>query len=108
LFNANLNLTSLSIISYARTFHQFIVSTAQRKLWKYEFSSQPPIIFIHICGDHYVALFPETENTKIEERYTYFCEFMSDEKNEAFRDPIRVIPADKGSFAENQSPIFLD
>jgi hypothetical protein len=65
-----------------RTFHQFIVSTitnrltfcygvlvgiARRTLRKYKFASQTPIIFIHICGDHYVALFPETENTRIEE-----------------------------------------
>jgi hypothetical protein len=121
--NANLDPTAISIFNYARTFHQFIVSMitnrpihcygvlvgrAQRTLWKYEFASQPPINFIHVCDDHYVALLPETENTKNEETYTYFCGFMSDEDNETFRDPNRVISANEIPFAENQGPIFLD
>jgi hypothetical protein len=85
-----------------------LVGRAQRTLWKYEFAGQSPINFIHVCDDHYVALLPKTENTKNEETYTYFCRFMYDEDNEAFRDPNRVIPANEIPFTENQVPIFLD
>ncbi len=33
---------------------------AQRILWKYESENHPPIHFIHVCNNHFVALLPKT------------------------------------------------
>ncbi len=60
-------------------------------------------------GDYYVALLPKTEYAINNATYTYFTGFMSDEENQAFRNPKpQNIPANEIPFAENQGPIFLD
>ncbi len=92
----NFNPSSRSIMNFTRTFHKFIFSmmtnrpiycygifvrSAQRSLWSSEFADRPPYDFIDICNNHCVALLPISENAKNNERYAYFCCFMSDEKN---------------------------
>jgi hypothetical protein len=124
LTNANLDPTESSKFNYARTFHQFIVSIitnrpthcygilpgrAQRFLWSSQFAHRPPINFIHVCYNHYVALLPKEEFTTNDERYTYFTGFMSDLENQEFRNrESQDIPANEIPFAENQVPILID
>jgi len=98
---ANLHNDEKGTIQYGKLFHQFIASIiinrpihcygslinpmrAQRILWKYEFENRPPIHFIHVCNNHFVALLPKTQAATHRERYTYFCYFMHDEDNITF------------------------
>jgi hypothetical protein len=104
-------------IQYGKLFHQFIASMitnrpihcygslinpkrAQRILWKYEFENRPPIHFIHVCNNHFVALLPKTPVVTRDERYTYFCYFMHDEDNITFLGrqitPTNELPSNNG------------
>jgi hypothetical protein len=85
LIDANLDPTSKSILFYARTFYQFIVSMVTDR----------PI--------HYYGVFVGRAQR------SYFTGFMSDEENQAFRNrESQNIPANEIPFAENQGPIILD
>ncbi len=56
-----------------------------------------------------MALLPKEEFTTNDERYTYFTGFMSELKNQEFRNrEQRDIPANEIPFAENQGPILID
>jgi hypothetical protein len=121
---ANLDPTESSKFNYARTFHQFIVSMitnrpihcyvvlpgrAQRTLWSSQFADRPPLNFIYVCHNHYVALLPKEEFTTNDERYTYFTEFMSELENQEFRNREQQdITANEILSAENQGQTLID
>jgi hypothetical protein len=123
LINADLHNDAKGKIQYGNLFHQFIASMitnrpihcygrlespirAQRTLWKYEFENQPPINFMHVCDNHFVALLPKDHDTTRNERYTYLCYFMHDEDNIAFLER-QVVPQNELR-SNNDRPVIID
>jgi hypothetical protein len=86
-----------------------LVGSAQRSLWSSEFTDRPPINFMHVYNNHYVALLPISENAINNETYTYFCRFISDEEKIAFqqREP-HHIPVNEIRFSEDQNEVIID
>ncbi len=101
LINADLDPVAKEKIYWGTLFHQFMISMVtnrpincygtmdrergQRILWSSRFIDRPPINFIHIDMNHYVALLPLYDNTMANQKYTYHCRFMNDNEYQAFR-----------------------
>jgi hypothetical protein len=75
----------------------------QKVLWSSQFINRPPINFIHVDGNHYVALLPYYDETMLNQRYSYQGRFMSDIEHQAFRTrlshqipPNEVVDEDQG------------
>ncbi len=74
---------------------------------EFKIRRSPPINFIHVNDDHYVALLLKTQDEINDETYYYFTGFTSDEENQAFRNrEPQNIPANEILFAGSLGPIF--
>jgi hypothetical protein len=122
LIDAQLDPNEKSTIHWATLFHQFIASMVtnrpihcygvmvdkgQRILWKSEFADRSPINFMHVDGNHYVALLPKSGEEIHQQKYTYHSLFLSAFENQAFRqrEP-QDIPANEEPFCEDCNEVI--
>ncbi len=79
-----------------------------RVLWSSQFVNRPPINFIHVDGNHYVALLPYYDDTMLNQRYSYQGRLMSDVEHQAFRTRLlHQIPPNE-VVDEDQGDIWID
>jgi hypothetical protein len=124
LINADLDPFAKENLHWGTLFHQFIISMVtnrpincygvmdrergQRILWSSQYVNRPPISFIHVDGNHYVALLPYYNDTMLNQRYTYHSRFMSDVEHQAFRTRLpHQIPLNE-VVDEDQGDIWID
>jgi hypothetical protein len=124
LINADLDPDAKEKLYWGTLFHQFIISMvtnrpincygtmdrerAQRILWSSQFVNRPPINFIHVDGNHYIALLPYYDDTLLNQRYSYQGRFMCDVEHQAFRTrlPHQIPPNEVVD--EDQGDIWID
>jgi hypothetical protein len=120
LINADLDPFAKEKLYWGTLFHQFIISmVTNRPINCYgvmdrefcgvlNFVNRPPINFIHVDGNHYVALLPYYNDTMLNQRYTYLSRFMSDVEHQAFRArlPYQISPNEVVD--EDQGDIWID
>jgi ATP-dependent DNA helicase PIF1 len=117
LINADLDPIAKEKLYWGTLFHQFIISMVTNRLIncygamdreRAQFVDRPPINFIHVDRNHYVALLLYYDDTMLNQRYTYQCRFMYDEEHQAFRGrfPHEIPPNE--IVDENQQEIWID
>jgi hypothetical protein len=124
LINADLDPFAKEKLYWGTLFHQFIISMVtnrpincygamdrergQRILWSSQFVDRPPMNFIHVDRNHYIALLPYYDDTMLNQRYSYHCRFLYDAEYQAFRGRFsHEIPPNE-IVDENQEEIWID